>query len=289
MGLRRTCAVMPRGRRLFGVYQASGLHFGDIVDWTYSLVELLGIPVPRASAPDRASLRRRCIIATTPPSEEPRPRGRHRSLQAAAAILKATLYLLERQPLRKVTADAIARRAGVSKTTIYKWWPNKRLVALDAYLAGMTEQVAMPDTGSAEMDFTLQLKSVMAFYTSPLGRLFSQFLAEGQSDPGFLALFRERFLYARRDMARIMWRRGVDRGEIREEIDGEIALDLIYGPMIFRLLAGHGSLSDRESEAVVAAVFGGLRRTKNGRRPRARQDATVSGAALQLGMNPARS
>ena len=174
--------------------------------------------------------------------------------------MKATLYLLARQPLRKVTADAIARRAGVSKATIYKWWPNKSLVALDAYLTGMTEQVVMPDTGSAELDFTQQLKSVMAFYTSPLGRLFGQFIAEGQSDPEFLRLFRERFLYARRNAASVMWQRGVDRGEIRKEVDGEIVLDLIYGPMVFRLLAGHGSLSDRESEAVVEAVFGGLKR-----------------------------
>jgi hypothetical protein len=52
----------------------------------------------------------------------------------------------------------------------------------------------------------------------------------------------------------------VDRGEIREDVDGEIVLDLIYGPMIFRLLAGHGSLGEQESEAVVEAVFGGLRR-----------------------------
>jgi AcrR family transcriptional regulator len=193
-------------------------------------------------------------------AEEPKTRGRRRSVEAETAILKATLYLLERQPLRKVTADAIARRAAVSKATIYKWWPNKSLVALDAYLAGMTEQVVMPDTGSAELDFTRQLKSVMAFYTSSLGKLFCQFLAEGQSDPVFLALFRERFLYARRNAARVMWQRGVDRGEIRKEIDSEIVLDLIYGPMIFRLLAGHGSLGDRESEAVVEAVFGGLKR-----------------------------
>jgi AcrR family transcriptional regulator len=192
---------------------------------------------------------------------EPKPRGRHRSLEAEAAILKATLHLLERKPLRKVTMDAIAERAGVSKATIYKWWPNKSLVALDAYLAGMTEQVIMPDTGSAELDFTQQLKSLMAFYTSPLGRLFGQFLAEGQSDPEFLALFRERFLYARRNAARVMWQRGVDRGEVRREIDSEIVLDLIYGPMVFRLLAGHGSLCAQESEAVVAAVFGGLKRS----------------------------
>jgi AcrR family transcriptional regulator len=193
------------------------------------------------------------------PVPEPKSRGRRRSIAAEAAILKATLHLLERQPLRKVTADAIARRAGVSKATIYKWWPNKSLVALDAYLAGMTEVVLMPDTGSAELDFSSQLKSVMAFYTSPLGRLFGQFLAEGQSDPAFLALFRERFLYARRNAARVMWQRGVDRGEIRKEIDSELVLDLIYGPMIFRLLAGHGSLHETESEALVQVVFAGLK------------------------------
>jgi len=202
------------------------------------------------------------VLRQSEVADEPKARGRHRSLQAEAAILKATLYLLERQPLRKVTADAIARRAGVSKATIYKWWPNKSLVALDAYLAGMSEQVPVPDTGSAEADFTEQLKAVMTFYRSSLGRLFCQFIAEGQSDPGFLALFRERFLFARRDTARVMWRRGVDRGEIREEIDGEIVLDLIYGPMVFRLLAGHGSLGDRESETVVQVVFHGLRPSK---------------------------
>jgi len=189
--------------------------------------------------------------------------------------------LLERQPLRKVTADAIARRAGVSKATIYKWWSNKSLVALDAFLAGMAEQVIMPDSGSAERDFTEQLKSVIAFYTSSLGRLFGQFLAEGQSDPSFLALFRERFLYARRNAARVMWRRGVDRGEIRKEIDSEIVLDLIYGPMVFRLLAGHGSLSDRESEALVQAVFGGLKRPDYRQSAPSKSNGAISKGALR--------
>ena len=207
------------------------------------------------------SLQELLIVASQPATilNEPRSRGRHRSLQAEAAILKATLYLLERQPLRKVTVDAIALRAGVSKATIYKWWPNKSLVALDAYLAGMDEQVAMPDTGSAETDFIQQLQSVMAFYTSSLGKLFSQFIAEGQCDPQLLALFRERFLYSRRDTARVMWQRGVERGEIRKEVDSEIVLDLMYGPMIFRLLAGHGSVSAEACEAVVRTVFSGLR------------------------------
>ncbi len=199
-------------------------------------------------------------ICSTPHTvlEEPKARGRHRSAEAEAAILKATLYLLARQPLRRITTDAIAQRAGVSKATIYKWWPNKSMVALDAYLADMTEHVPTPNTGSARMDFTLQVKSVTAFYISPLGRLFGQFLAEGQSNPEFLTLFRERFLYARRDAARIMWQRGVERGEIRPDIDSETVLDLIYGPLVFRLLAAHGPLNEHEAEKIVDAVFGGI-------------------------------
>ena len=194
------------------------------------------------------------------PTSESKTRGRHRCLESEASILKATLYLLERKSLREVTADAIARRSGVSKATIYKWWPNKRMVALDAFLRSMTERIPIPDLGSAEADFASHLKLVINFYRTPFGRLFCQFIAEGQSDPGLLAMFRERFLYQRRAAGRLIWKRGVDRGEIRTEIDGEIVIDMIYGPMIHRLLVGHASLDDDQSQAVIDAVFGGLRK-----------------------------
>lgn len=212
--------------------------------------------------------------------DKPKTRGRHRSLEAEASILKAALYLLERRPLRKVSVDAIARRAGVSKATIYKWWPNKSLVALDAFLANMTERVPLPDTGSAERDFTEQLQSVIAFYVSPIGRLFGQFIAEGQSDPGFLAQFRERFLYARREAVRVMWRQGVERGEIRGDVDSEIVLDLIYGPMVFRLLAGHGSVNEQQASIMVATLFQGLSKdtceTRNGAKPTENPESSPS-------------
>jgi len=188
----------------------------------------------------------------------PKARGRHRSVEAEASILRATLDLLQRKSLRQVSVDAIAQRAGVSKTTIYKWWPTKCMLALDAFLATMTERVSSPDTGSAKRDFSEQLSSVIAFYSSDQGRLFCQFIAEGQSDPVFLAKFRDRFLYVRRDAGRVLWRRGVARGEIRGDIDSDLVLDLIYGPMIFRLLAGHGSLAVEETNALVQLVFDGL-------------------------------
>ncbi|WP_394838145.1 TetR/AcrR family transcriptional regulator [Pendulispora rubella] len=191
---------------------------------------------------------------------ESKPRGRQRSSECEAAILSATTELLKKKSLREVTADAIVQRAGVSKATLYKWWPNKNLVALDAFLANMRMNVGMPDTGSAVEDFKLELEAVIRFYTSPAGKTFRQFVAEGQSDPEFLEVFRERFLRARRDETSILWQRGVERGEIREDIDMDIGMDLIFGPMIYRLLVGHASLDDAHAEAMIEVAFGGLQK-----------------------------
>ncbi|HVX65945.1 MAG TPA: TetR/AcrR family transcriptional regulator [Bryobacteraceae bacterium] len=189
---------------------------------------------------------------------DPKCRGRQRSAESECAILTATLQLLEQKPLRDITIEAIAQKAGVGKATIYKWWPSKAYVALDSVLTRMEAAVAAPDTGSAKVDFTEQLKSLIRFYTSPAGRIFCQFIAEGQSDPEFAKLFRERFLAPRRDAVRVIWQRGVERGEVRREIDSELVLDLIYGPTIFRLLAGHAPLNDAEAANIVAAVFAGI-------------------------------
>jgi AcrR family transcriptional regulator len=192
---------------------------------------------------------------------DPKRRGRQRSIEAQSAVLEATSKLLEKKCLCKVTTEAIALLSGVSKATIYKWWPNKTLVALDAFLMHMTDKVPTPNTGSAKKDFTEQVKSLIAFYSSASGKVFSQFVAEGQSDPAFLELFRERFVKPRRNDVRIIWQRGVERGEIRSNVDSEVVLDLIYGPIIFRLLSGQGQLNTKEAEALVAAVFSGIEKT----------------------------
>jgi AcrR family transcriptional regulator len=192
--------------------------------------------------------------------DEPKRPGRQRSVAAQAAILTATMELLENQSLRDVTADAIALRAGVSKATIYKWWPNKTLVALDAFLERAESAVAIPNTGCTREDIERQLKAVIAFYTQAQGqgRLMRQFIAEGQSDPDLLAMFRQRFLTARRETVRIIWERGIERGDIRSDLDCELVIDLLYGPVFWRLLTGYGTLDDQQAEAIVGAVFGGI-------------------------------
>jgi len=195
-----------------------------------------------------------------PSKSESKPRGRQRSAVIEAAILSATTELLASKSLREITSDAIAQRAGVSKATLYKWWPNKNLVALDAFLSTIRQNVDIPNTGSAFQDFTLELQSLLRFYTSPRGRVFREFIAEGQSDPEFLLLFRERFLASRRNDVRVIWERGVQRGEIRSDVDADIGMDIIFGPMLSRMLYGRGPLDDASALAFVSLAFGGLQK-----------------------------
>jgi AcrR family transcriptional regulator len=189
---------------------------------------------------------------------ELKSRGRQRSSESEEAILAATLQLLKEMPLRDITIEAIARKAGVGKATIYKWWPSKAYVALDAFRRKMNKMVVAPNTGSAEKDLTEQLRSVIRFYTSPTGRIFTQFIAEAQSDPEFAALFRERFLKPRREGVGSILDRAIDRGEIDKKLDREVVLDLIYGPAIFRLMAGHGPLNNDEADAIISTLFRGI-------------------------------
>ena len=197
---------------------------------------------------------------TIPVSEtKHKNRGRQRSEESEDAILTATICLLKEKPLRDISIEEIARKAGVGKATIYKWWPTKAYVALDAFSRKMNRMVPTPDTGSAESDFREQLSSLISFLTSPTGRIFSQFLAEGQSDREFATLFRERFLKPGREAVGIIFDRGVKRGEIDRSLDRELVLDLIYGPAILRLMVGHAPLDRHASEAIISTLFGGLR------------------------------
>jgi AcrR family transcriptional regulator len=189
---------------------------------------------------------------------ELKSRGRQRSSEAEEAILAAILQLLKEKPLRDITIEAIAHKAGVGKMTIYKWWPSKAYVALDAFAKIINKMIPVPDSGNVERDLVTLLRSYMNFYSSPTGSIFGQFLAESQSDPQFAALFRERFLNPRREATGVILDRAIKRGELDPKMDREIVLDLIFGPMVFRLMAGHGPLNKREAAATISTLLRGI-------------------------------
>jgi AcrR family transcriptional regulator len=183
---------------------------------------------------------------------------RPRSLRARSAVLAATDELLTEGGLPAATIDAISARSGVSKATIYKHWPSRTAVAAEAFGQRMATAVPLPDTGSARGDFAGQVRLVSEFYASPAGTVFAQLLAASVTDPEAAVFFRTFFLAGRRRAIAELWQRALDRGEVDASIDVEVAQDILFGPLIFRLLSGHAPLTEDKADEIAMAALNGL-------------------------------
>jgi AcrR family transcriptional regulator len=188
------------------------------------------------------------------------PRGRPRSEKAHKAILDAAAELLLARGLSAVSMDAVAERAGVSKATIYRWWPTKETLALDALFTDWATVRPHPrDTGSLRGDLLSLLRPWARLASSqPYGRVIAALLAEVQTDPAFAAEYRNRVVEPRRDQARAIFRRAIERAEISPDTKIEVALDLLYGPLYHRLLHGHAPLNDRFTQDVIDMALSGI-------------------------------
>ena len=188
-----------------------------------------------------------------------RPPGRPRSERARRAILQAANELLESEGFAAVTVEAIAERAGVSKATIYRWWPNRAAVVMDGFLSIVSSEVPFPHTGHAREDIRIHMRRLAEAFSGKIGRTVAALIAEGQSDPELAEALRSRWLSVRRAEAKKILELGIERGELREDIDQEVAVDVLYGPIYYRMLVGHAPLDDDFADALADHVFGGLR------------------------------
>jgi AcrR family transcriptional regulator len=191
---------------------------------------------------------------------EPVRRGRPRSERARKAILDAAGELLLRYGLDSVGMDAIAMRAGVSKATIYRWWPTKEALALDTiYHEWAAAHPGSVGSGSLRVDlYSLLRPWVRLLNDRPYGRVVAAILAKVQTDARFAEEYRDRFLSPRRELAREIMLRAIESGEIAAGTNVELALDLLYGPVYHRLLHGHAPLDEPFVCGVVDAVVSGL-------------------------------
>jgi AcrR family transcriptional regulator len=188
------------------------------------------------------------------------PRGRPRSETAHKAVLAAAADLLLDRGLPGVSMDAVADRAGVSKATIYRWWPTKETLALDMLYnewAKVTPQVY--ESGSLRVDLLSLLRAWSRLASGrPYGRVVAALLMEGQTDPAFSAEYQRRMVEPRREQARAIYRAAIARGEIPADTKVEVAIDLIYGPLYHRLLHGHAPLDDQFVDDIVDLALRGL-------------------------------
>ena len=188
-------------------------------------------------------------------AELPRPPGRPRCPIAHRAILETAYELLEEVGFASMSVEGIASRAGVGKATIYRRWPNKASVVMDAFLAAMAPQIPFPDTGSAREDLRRQMRSLVEAMRGRHGRTIATLIGAGQADPELAEAFRTRVVALRRAEARQVLQRGMARGDFRSKFDPEVVLDALYAPLYFRLLVGHAPITAAFADAVVAVVL----------------------------------
>lgn len=185
--------------------------------------------------------------------------GRPRSEQARRAILRSTLKLLQRSGLSALTIEAIAADANVGKATVYRWWPNKGALVVDAFASSAGDKLRFPNTGSVYRDVSLQMIQFLSILRSQRGRIVAALLGAGQSDPELLVSFRERLLRPRREEAYKTLRRGIERGELPRNQDLDVLLDILYGAIYMRFLIRHDELSEGYIRQVCRLVLGGAR------------------------------
>lgn len=181
-----------------------------------------------------------------------------RSDRIHSAVLHATQELLRAGGYPAATVDAVAQRAGVSKATVYKHWPSRTALAAEAFGLMMADALPLPDTGSAEGDLTEQVRRVSAFYASDLGMVFAQLVAACVDDPCGAPYFRAYFLDGRRAAVTELWQRGVERGEVDTLIAVDDAIDILFGPLVFRRLTGHYGLTEPAATRLAQVALRGL-------------------------------
>ena len=175
-------------------------------------------------------------------------------------MLTAVQALLHDEGPALPTMEAIARRAGISKRTLYRWWPSRADVVLESLLEQVDAHGVYPDSGDLATDLKTQLRSVTALVADTVvGDTIRTLIADAQGDPAVARSFRDRYLLPRRAAARAMLGRAVKRGELDKAVDLEVAVDMLYAPTYLRLLTGHAPLSDDFADHVVDACLHGLR------------------------------
>ncbi len=170
-------------------------------------------------------------------SESPARKGRPRSEKSKKSILKATNSLLLHMSVQELSIEAIAKKAKVGKTTIYRWWPNKTAVIMEALSNQPGMQTPLPTPRNNAEAIQMQLEKLIRLLHSKNGETIAQLFAEAQSDEKAQAIFENNFLSPLIDAMEYSIEQGQKDGEFADRYDVKSIVDILCGPIFFRLMA----------------------------------------------------
>jgi AcrR family transcriptional regulator len=183
-------------------------------------------------------------------------KGRPRSEKSRSAILKATNSLLLHTSVQELSIEAIAKKAKVGKTTIYRWWPNKTAIVMEALSNQPCMKEPMPAAANNAEALRLQLQKLIRLLHSKNGETIVQLFSEAQADEESQRIFENSFLGPLMDAIEYSIEQGKETGEFREKVDTKLALDLLCGPIFFRLMAHPANFGQEFEESFPKLAVG---------------------------------
>ncbi|MFF4763299.1 TetR/AcrR family transcriptional regulator [Streptomyces sp. NPDC001292] len=200
--------------------------------------------------------------SSTPEGGAPvrRGRGRRPADEVRRDILSAAGTLLFDEGMTGFTIERVATTAGVSKMSIYKWWPSKGALALDGYFTAVENTLAFPDTGDIEADLLTQLRAFVHLTAdTPAGRIVTELVGAAQTDPDLATAFREHYSGPRRRLAVDVLQRAQQRGQLRADVDPRIVVDQLWGACYHRLLIPDEPVTEEFVAGLISNLMHGLR------------------------------
>jgi AcrR family transcriptional regulator len=193
--------------------------------------------------------------------QNPKSRGRPRSATAQAAILEAAAQLIDSGGIGAVTMEAVARLAGVGKPTVYRNWASREGLAMAALLKSGAPKTMVKETASALDDLSRQLVKVALAFASARGRNAALMVASADQDSELSKAFRNQVMLASREEGRSILKRAIAEKNVRKDIEIEVALDMIYGPIFYRLQVGHAPADVAFVEGLMREAMRGLNKS----------------------------
>jgi AcrR family transcriptional regulator len=184
--------------------------------------------------------------------------GRPRDARADRAILAATIELIAEVGAHDFRMDEVAERARVGKAAIYRRYRSKTEL-VSAAVAVLVSEIAVPDTGSTRGDLLALMREAVEVYRDPIrGGAMPGLVGAMRQYPELAGAVRDGFLAKRREALRAVLDRGVARGDLRADIDSELALDVLGGALFYRLLITGGPIDERLAEGVAELILRGF-------------------------------
>lgn len=155
--------------------------------------------------------------------------------------------------------EAVAKKAGVGKPTLYKWWPTKAALVMALLQERVVHGPELPPLGTAEAAIRRTVRGLIGAFNGFVGKVMADLIAEGQSDPAVLQELYDRHISQRRAETVADIERGKVTGEFVADTDPDVVIDTIFGAIYYRLLLRSAPLTEEFGEKVVDQVLRGVR------------------------------